>query len=127
MEISYSWASEYARRKFGVTLNDGDDLYRLLRDIHLRGSAPEIAAKLTGDQVFDLLGLEAEFRALTAYGIYVGGLYEAGGEAAVPADAQAAAARLNKLAATRQEMFADLRSKFGAEEPAMAGAAVAGV
>jgi hypothetical protein len=127
MDIEYHWASEYARRKFGVTLNDGDDLYRLLRDIHLRGSAPEIAAKLTGDQVFNLLSLEAEYRALTAYGIYVGGLYEAGGEAALPPDAQDTATRLRKLAATRQEMFADLRSKFGAEEPAMAGAAGAGV
>jgi hypothetical protein len=125
MEISYSWASDYARRKFGVTLNDGDDLYRLIRDIHPNLNPADVAGKLTTDQVFNLLSLEAEFRAITAYGIYVGGLHEAGEQ--LPADAQSAATRLNKLGETRQQVFAEMREKFGVAAPALAGAAGAGV
>jgi hypothetical protein len=121
MEISYSWASEYARRKFGVALNDGDDLRRLIREISPALDPDQVTPVLTADQLFSLLSLEAEYRAITAYGIYVGGLFEAGEQ--LPADAKSAADRLNKLTETRQQMFAQLREQFGGAEQqlAMAG------
>jgi hypothetical protein len=109
-------------------LNDGDDLRRLIHEISPALDPDQVSPVLTTDQLFDLLSLEAEYRAITAYGIYVGGLYEAGGEAALPADAQDTAARLRKLAETRRVEFAKLREQFGVtEQPAMAGAAEAGV
>lgn len=126
MEISYAWASDYARRKFGCTLDAGEDLHRLIRDIHPSLSPAEVAGKLTTDQVFTLLSLEAEYRALLGYKTYVTGLLEAG--EALPADAQATAVRLSKLTENRQILFGELREHFGAAPaPDMAGVAGAGV
>jgi hypothetical protein len=115
MKISYGWASEYARRKFGTEI-DEDDLVRIIRETGLEPD--EIMPKLTVSQKFSLMSLEAEYRALQAYMSY---LHSPGVEQQPPQDAGAAQARFEQLGGNREEMLQQVK-QFFAPESAPAGA-----
>jgi hypothetical protein len=121
MHIENGWASEYARRKFGISV-DETDAFRLVREAGLDPAV--VTPQLTEDQMFNLLSLEAEYRTLRSLWTYLAS-QNPDGQAREQQD-PAAWARAKQLQDNRVQMLAQIYEAYSApsqvpQEPVPAG------
>jgi hypothetical protein len=103
MRISTGWATEFARQKFGVEVDDENDLPALLNEIG--GPDGEYALRvlpgLTTAQKYRILKLEAEILSL-----------QAAADFGLEREGSPGYQRLQGLRAERQGLFAAVRQAF---------------
>jgi hypothetical protein len=107
MRISAGWAGEYARKKFGIELDDQTDLPLFLVEAGL--DPDEVMPQLQLFAKYQILKTEAERLALQA-------AVEAGIAEGNPAEQQRMSAQLQGFGSKRAGYIEYLREKYGTAE-----------